>query len=365
VALAFVPFTRDLEDAAREFNRRMREKNAPTDFLLPTDATHKRSSSPAIQWQQYVVVDGDQIRGGVLEMNQPGWLNGRELRAVNFQSPLSEGIADGQNVMVGMQMVKFMQKRSEAVFIVGMGSPNNPLPRLLKAAGWTVNEVPFFFRVHRPRAFFRELRPLHSTRARSFAAKLAAISGVGGVGLSFKQRRKARPDVSLTSESSWGNWADRVWENIRSNCTFAVRRDRETLTALYDPTDKRISIFQAKHNGSTVGWAVCQDTQMKDNRYFGNLRVASIIDCVAEPDKMAATATAVDDEMRSRGTDLILVNHSHASWIEAFRSAGFLPGPSNYLVGMSKSLGAALQSIEGGVQRVHITRGDGDGRLHL
>ena len=107
------------------------------------------------------------------------------------------------------------------------------------------------------------------------------------------------------------------------------------------------------------------NTRFTNHHYFGNLQVGSILDCVAIPDAMALTAVLADDELSSAGADLVLVNHSHSEWVKAFRSSGFLPGPSNYLLAMSKSLTEAVGSVQGGDQRVHITRGDGDGRIHL
>jgi hypothetical protein len=80
---------------------------------------------------------------------------------------------------------------------------------------------------------------------------------------------------------------------------------------------------------------------------------------------MPATAAAVDSELAQRGADLVLLNHSHESWIHAFRAAGFLSGPSNYTLGMSKTLADAIRAREGGEKLIHITRGDGDGRVHL
>src|SRR5271165_2709522 len=130
----FVPFEEDHIPAAEAFNRRMIYGHAATDFFLPTVPGKSRSThSDPIQWTQYVILDSGEARGGVLAMDQPGWVNGHAVRAVNFQSPLSEGIVNSKYSSVAMQMVKFMQKQSEAVFLVGMGSADRPLPRLLAA----------------------------------------------------------------------------------------------------------------------------------------------------------------------------------------------------------------------------------------
>jgi plasmid maintenance system antidote protein VapI len=365
--LQFVPSAEKHASAAAAFNHRMRELKAPTVFLLPEDLDLGSALDPDsdVRRTQFLAIDDDQVRGGVIELNQPGWLNGQAVRALNFQSPLSEGIVDSKYASVGLQIVRFMQKQSPAVYIVGMGSTSNPLPRLLKAAGWTLKDIPFLFRVHRPGTFLRQLKPLHKTPLRSTAVQLAAVTGVGALGIAWKQRSKVTPEASIRLETSWGTWADDLWGRVRNQYSFAVERTRSTLQALYPSHDPRTRIFLIEQGADAVGWAVCLDTQMNNNQYFGNMRVASVLDCVALPHVMSETAALVDREMGSSGADLVLINHSYTKWVEAFQSAGFLPGPSNYLLGMSKSLAQAVQAQPEGENRMHITRGDGDGRVNL
>lgn len=265
-----------------------------------------------------------------------------------------------------MQMVKFMQQRSEAVFIVGMGSATNPLPRLLKAAGWSLQSVPFLFRVHRTRRFLHELRLLHHTRFRSFLARAAAATGVDLLTMKVIQIRWPAADFRIRQVKSWDTWADEIWHRFRPYCSFAVQRTFKALQALYPPSDPRLSIFLIEDSrGNPAGWSACFDTRTKNHRHFGDLRVGTILDCAAPPDAMRAVALLTDNAMAARGVDLTITNLSHAMWNQEFRRAGFLYGPSNYLLGMSPRLTAALTRDGDGEAGIHITRGDGDGRTNL
>ena len=154
-------------------------------------------------------------------------------------------------------------------------------------------------------------------------------------------------------------------ERCRDNCSFAVQRDRRTLESLYPASDPRTKILLIERGGKPVGWSVYYNASLANHRHFGNLRLGSILDCLADPDAMASTAMLSDREMASQGVDLVVVNHSHAAWVEAFRSAGFLAGPSNYLLATSKRLTELVRSERQGEERMHVTRGDGDGRIHL
>lgn len=365
-SIEWVPLEKRYMDAVRGFNQRLRDGGAQTDFLIPEEPAYAHIPEDApIQWRQFVAREGEFVRGGVIEMEQPAWLLGETVQAFNYQSPLSEGIIDKKSTTIALQMVRFMQGRGPHVFIVGMGSAERPMPRLLKAAGWTVQPIPFLFRVHRAGSFLRQLRMLQGSPLKRVAAKIAASTGTGAIALAVVQARKVRPRVSVRVESSWGDWADEIWNRFRGICSFTVLRDRKTLETLYPTGDPRMTILLIERNGQPVGWSVSLDTQMKDNHYFGNLRLASILDTVAEPESMAETAAAVDRELGSRGADMVFVNHSHQAWIKAFRTAGFLSGPSNFLLGLSKPLARALGEQPGSEHLMHITRGDGDGRCNL
>src|SRR3954469_20080794 len=167
--LTFVPNSPEYSAAIADFNRRLQERNAPTSFFLSEELMPDASES-FIRRQQFLATDAKDVRGGVIELDQPGWLNGKPVRALNYQSPLSEGIADSRYAAVGLQIVRFMQSRSPAAYIVGMGSASNPLPRLLTAAGWTLMDIPFLYRVHRAGAFMRELQPLRKSSTKRIAA---------------------------------------------------------------------------------------------------------------------------------------------------------------------------------------------------
>jgi hypothetical protein len=130
-------------------------------------------------------------------------------------------------------------------------------------------------------------------------------------------------------------------------------------------SDLRTKVFLVEREGKPAGWSVCLNAKLVDHRHFGSLQVGSILDCMAVPGAMAATAILTDREMALRGADLVLVNHSYASWVLAFRAVGFLVGPSNYMLAMSKRMTQLVSCAPPGEAGVHITRGDGDGRIHL
>jgi hypothetical protein len=353
-------------EGVKAFNARMAAANAPADFVA--ESVDLVESSALIAKRQYVVVDDGDVRGGVLKVEYPAWLNGSPAVAINYQSPISEGIIDKKQSLTAMVLVKFMQRAGSRSFVVGMGDERNPLPRLLKAAGWSVEPVPFLFHVCRPNRFLSELRLLRNHPKRRILARIAAMTGGGWLAIRALQSRgilavAASQRYTIRPMAEWGSWADVLWERFRNGCSFGVLRDRQTLVELYPAADPRLLRFLVERDGEPVGWTACFNSQMNGHAFFGNLRVATILDCIAAPEHASSLIALTTRALDSANADLIVSNQTHRNWLDAFRRRGFLTSKSNYLLAMSPTL--AQDANSGGSERIHMTRGDGDGRIHL
>jgi len=364
----FLPLTSSLIPACRAFNERLRrEGNAP--FLLPETAHLADPGSPGgILRSHHVAVDENgEVRGGVLLAEQRGWLAGRVIPLVNVQSPLSEGVIDRRFLTVSLQMLKFLSQRSPYLYVVGMGGEQSVLARLLKAAGWRVRLVPFLFSVVRAGMFLREIGPLHHGARRALAS-LAATTGLGtlGSGLWHLAHRAARlTGYSLEPISSWPGEVDAIWARSREDLTFSSLRDMPALNDLYPESEHRLHRFLLLSNGCPVGWSTGVVTAMTNNRYFGNLSVGTILDGMVPSEHLKALLALSQTELRRLGADLIITNQTHSKWRKQLLRLGFLVGPSNYALAMSKSLVAVLRETSDSESSIHVNRGDGAGRLHL
>jgi hypothetical protein len=358
-------------DAVRAFNERMRAAHATSDSLLPDQPNNSHTlgtPAQAIDWTKFVVVgNDDEVRGGFLLMTQPGWLNGEVVSVANYQGPLSEGIVDPRYGMVAMQMLRYVQKHWPLTFAVGMGGADRSLPRLLQATGWDVRPVPFLFHVVRASRVLRELRILQERLPVRLAAHAGALTGVGAIGVAALQHRAwtssfGASNLRLERIERWDDWADVLWERTRESAGFSVVRDRATLECLYPLDDPKYCAYLLRRRGEVAGWAIALDTQMHEHSHFGNLRVATVLDALALPELAVPFVSRLRRLFAVGGADLVVTNQSHERWIEAFQRGGFLAGPSSYLLGTSPSLSRAIADQ---TARVHVTRGDGDGRLNL
>jgi hypothetical protein len=58
-------------------------------------------------------------------------------------------------------------------------------------------------------------------------------------------------------------------------------------------------------------------------------------------------------------------NQAHAAWLGALKAAGFLSGPSNFLLAISPALTEMLKTARVEDRDIHMNRGDGDGPINL
>ena len=114
-----------------------------------------------------------------------------------------------------------------------------------------------------------------------------------------------------------------------------------------------------------MGWALVFDSPLQGHKQFGDMRLGTLVDCLALPGHEGDVVLAAREHLRARGVDLVVSNQQHAAWGKALRRHGFLKGPSNYALAVSKGLRAALEPWEDSAPRIHMTRGDGDGPIHL
>lgn len=364
MAIGIQPYTSDHVQAVREFNRRLRGQTFDLPESIPPDWLPPAPGARLFQ-EQFVALENGVIRGGYLLKRQDFLLSGEILSVGYYHSAVSEGVIDRKYAMIGVQLLMDALRREPLLFVLGMGGLDRPLPRMLTAMGWKLHVVPFQFHVKRGARFLRQIRPLRQSVVRRFCLDAAALTGIGPLGIRLLQTSRVRPagGVSLEPVESFGDWADVVWQKCVPRYPFIAVRDRVTLQRLYP--GKPFVRWAARKGAETVGWVVALDTPMRDNAYFGDLRLGSLVDFLALPEVAPGVLQAARRAIAGRGVDLAVCNQGHGAWVSALRGAGFLDGPSNFVFGASKALQQKLDEAHAGPDALFLTRGDGDGPIHL
>jgi hypothetical protein len=370
VPLVIEPYSAAHVPAIRGFNRRLRD-GGETLFQFPESEIPEwlpKYDGRRIFQEMFVAASGAEVHGGYILKHQDFSFRGAVRPVGYYHLPLSEGLIDKAYSLLGAQLLFDALRRQPVLYALGMGGFDRPLPRMLEKAGWKLSAVPFYFKVLHPFRFLRNIRTLRTTPLRRLALDFAAYSGLGP--LAFRSLRifpaaavNQAPSFEIVPEFS--AWADDLWQRCHPLYAMAGSRNSATLRILYPAGNPRFIKVMVRAAERVAGWAVLLSTPMQDDSYFGRMRVGAIADCFGAPEDAGAVIAASAATLEAAGVDLIISNQSHRAWCTALRRAGFRPGPSNFLFAASKKLAALLDPWDAALPQIHLTRGDGDGPIHL
>jgi len=357
-----------MEPAVAEFNRRLSGRGVT--FKFPESARPQwlpRIDDRRIYQELYLALDdGLVVRGGYILKHQDFWINGLRQSIGNYQLPLSEGIIDRKYGVVGLRLLSHALTRQPLLYALGMGGTDKPLPQLLKSMRWSLHPVPFYFKVCHPYRFLRNIAYLRRSAARRFFLDIAAVSGVGSLGVRIMQRAKRHPVVtSCESVGSFDRRVDDIWNGSKEKLSLGAVRDQATLNILYPSGDPRFIRLKVIDKDDTVGWAVLLNTVMSRHKQFGDMRVGTIVDCLGIAGRESEIMAHAAEHLRQQGVDLIVSNQMHHAYGGALKDCGFLEGPTNFVLALSPALAEKLPLTPDAPSDLHMNRGDGDGPIHL
>lgn len=370
-AFRFQPYTEELCGAVAEFNQRISRANPP--FLIPEhprDCWLPKIDGRGVYQEIMIALQGSEVRGAYTLKQQPFSFGGRIHMAAACQMPISEGIADKRYSFAGPRILRDALRRQPVLFGLGIGSLDASITRLERAMGWEIRVIPFFFKVRNGFRFFRNIEYLKSTPLRRWTLNLAAYSGAGWAAARLATWLLPRHDqneglVSFEETGNFSLWADEIWEKCQDRYSMTAVRNSRVLNVLYPPGSTRFIRVKVSERGRAIGWAVLLNTAMSANKYFGNMRVGTIVDCLALPENARKVIRAAAQILDSRGVDLMISNQSHPAWCRALAEAGFVEGPSNFLLTMSKQVIRMVDETDPERRAIHMNRADGDGPIHL
>lgn len=354
-------------EAVRDFNLRVASTahshsitlpESPAPGLLPMGA------GDGFGQECFIALEESAVRGGYILYRQRWSISGEAIAVGNCMRPISEGVTNASYGIVGVRLLQHALAREPLMFGLGLG-PDGAMTKILKATGWEIWHVPFYFKILNGASFVRNFQPLRKTRARSVLMDLTAASGLASMGAAlaraFASRTPAkgtRTHVPAEAIGHFSSWADEVWDRSRHAYSVLEMRDSAILNRLFSGRDEFIRLKIPGRDGP-AGWAVLDPVSSNQAR-FGNMNVWSILDCLALPEEAPAVIHAAACYLENQGVDLIISNQSHPAWQKALRSAGFFPGPSTFLFASVPSLTKLLHAADPLRQRMHFTRGGGD-----
>jgi len=364
-------YTGEHVEAVRQFNFRLQGGGLNMGFF-ESCIPHGLAKAPGqrLYEEHFLALEGDVVRGAYGLKHQDFWIGGQTVSIADLWLPISEGAVNKRYAPLAAALLLDAQKRQPLLYGLGMGGYDETLVRLLRIAAWKIFSVPFFFRVVHPTPFLRNLAYLRRRPANRRILDALAITGLGSLGIGALQTLRGRrnpldPGIVMEQVDDFSSWADELWEECKGQYGMSSVRNSKTLRIVYPKHEPRYIRLKVTEYSRLIGFAVLLNTALSEHNYFGNMRLGSIVSCfghVAHAPKIVRAARAA---LESQGVDLIVSNHCHNAWCRAFRQAGFLRGPSNFIFAAAPRLADLLKASNVQNTDIHLNRGDGDGPINL
>jgi hypothetical protein len=373
MGIKIVPHGPDKKDLVELFNRRMREAGSPWGFYVDPRPSWIPKREGVATWREYfLAVENDAAVVGGFALKPQDWMIGGERRVVtDWQGPFSLGAIDNRYAALGLRMLRDMLKRYPLLYSWGHGGNEEPVVQMLRKMGWLMHETPFLLRVVRPFNFLRKNKYLRQDSRRAIAQDVLAFTGMGSVGLhtlhlALRARSLKRFDAKPEITSSFGPWADEIWERAHGRYDAVAVRDATTMNHLVPggdvahewPAPTRLRVTSG---GRTLGWAVTVAKQLEGDARFGDLRVGMIADYFGLPEDAGPIVHAAFDHLRDDGVDLVVANQAHPAWVQGFVDSGFLAVEGRRLFCASPELEKALAPFEQTHRGLFLSNMDGHG----
>jgi hypothetical protein len=307
--------------------------------------------------------EGDQLIAHLRCSPCPAYYSGELVESCWWQSlfTLPDAAGNPRGDAAAFLMLKLRaEPRGHAVLgTPGTESPVFKLYQRMRFDYW--GAVPFFYLVLNGSNVLRNLAIFKRNAPLALAAGVASVLYLPGKLMAFRHRRPRQRlrHFQMIPWPAFSPEADALWEAVRGKYGLIFDRTTPYLNWRYgEPCYERLGVLLQKR---LVGWAVCKTTQMKEDRYFGNLCVGSIVDLLVDPEKdveVNAVLSLAVEKLSANGADLIVTNLTEQRLIASAARVGFLAGPSNYHFLTLKLRRAPLGEC-------HITRGDSDGDYFL
>ncbi|MGA2065610.1 MAG: hypothetical protein ABSG86_11600 [Thermoguttaceae bacterium] len=371
--IRILPYAAAYQEAVRAFTARLHAGVAGSPASLSSIRNLLLSAEDCRPGDEFLLaVDENQVvRGTYILRHQEFWIGDRVARAACYCLPVSEGIVDRAYTSLGVPLLLDALRRQPLLYGLGMGGYHERLPQLLAAAGWRMITVPFYLYIAHPDRFLHNIAYLRRSPLRARAFDLLAGSGLGWLGIkAFQALHRPRARSAPVGSETVGRFSegiDELWETCKSRYALCAVRNRAVLDLLYPAANERFLRLEVRRGRRLIGWAVLLDTQLARHKYFGDMRLGSIADCLADPADAHTVVACARQVLEDAGADLIVSNQSHGAWRRALRDCGFLQGPSNFLLGTSRELTRVLRGDgrDMPLDQMHFNRGDGDGPINL
>ena len=165
----------------------------------------------------------------------------------------------------------------------------------------------------------------------------------------------------VVQEAVFDESYDALWERVHKKFKAMVVRDRRYLDARFGSNIKDHTLLTFREKGQLLGYCIVKMKQFVNDPRMGNLRIATILDCLFDPDdhvtlaKLVQTTVAIAQE---QGAHAVVCTASHSAVQACLRNNRFFALPGTLHLAYFDRASVIPADIP--THSWHMTRGDSD-----
>jgi hypothetical protein len=287
-------------------------------------------------------------------------------------------LPEHRNGLVGPLLIKEVNRALECALSLHVEAP---VLRILKGLKWVHKGVlPQYLRILSARGVSRNLQGsavkalgLHSGETAAanpfrFAESIAREVGAGCLaagqaiwtGLTVVSRLQTVA-VQVREERGFDDDFEALWQAVRGRFGACVARDQRYLQERYGGIPVPYRVFGCRQGTRLLGYCILKTKQFSNDPRMGNMKVATIVDCLFEPTVPAAFQGLLGSVLRTcarEGVHAVLCTASYIPVRQLLRRNGFFAIPGNLNFAYHNRTNVPLQAIP--LESWHLMRGDSD-----
>jgi hypothetical protein len=174
-------------------------------------------------------------------------------------------------------------------------------------------------------------------------------------------KTKEEQSFKVLEENDFNESYDVLWAQVADKFPALVARNQTYLSKRYGSQPARYRILACRKGGKLRSFCILTVKTFANDARMGNARIATIIDCLFDPQDSIALSSLIANAVRiceREGADAMLCTASHTQVQDTLRKCGFVGIPGNLNFVYYDRLKVIDESI--GLESWHLMRGDCD-----
>jgi len=343
-----IKYEETLKEKLAQFNKRL-YKNKKEKFVTQ-DSFKYYTNKTIYKSELWVLIKNSEIVASVTIKTQNYYVSGVKMSVNLIKLPISLAIVDKRYLWAPIALIQNIKVQFPYSYLLGMGGSQATVANFFSKFDFKVKDIPFYIKHLN---YFNIL-----TQNPIILKYLKIVSKIKfNYPLIFTSYEDSAYKVEQVFDFDKEDLVDR-----KSNSTFELVRESIQLNAIAPKEISNFLKYRFIENSIFVGTSVIFVSKNNNHKYFGNLKIAVILDLYLL-DKCKYKNKVIDSlvkKLKKNNIDIILFNCGDQNILPLIKKNKWTKYKTQWAIAASPELSKRID-----LNNMYLTRLDGDGPINL